>query len=561
MKRFVRSLLRRVPLLLLLLADHVLHAEHLPGGSITYTCQGGNQYTVRLTLYRECTGENMIPQTLNFRNDCGVQFTLSNIEPLAVEEVSQLCPEAASTSSCAGGTSIGVQRYTYERTVFLSPCNSWTLSWSICCRAPSLNVLFTPGLYIEARLNNADGGCYNSAVPTQLTIPTVCVDQPVAHDASATNADGRRIRYRLVSARFGAPAPTPVSYVVPNFGGEPFPGMAIDSLTGILTFTPTDIGRVIVVVQVDEFRADGSPFGSVMHDFMFLVTACDNTPPDAASGTVESVEGGARTTDTRRMEACAGTNFCATLNFTDADAGQLLTLNSTVVGALPGATVEVSGTNELLLTLCWEVPNNASGTRTVLFNVTDNACPIPAQQTYTLIIDLLQVPSAGSDTAITYCPGGATFALLDSLAGSPAPGGTWTDPFDQTTNGSFVPGSSPDGLYRYTQSLFPGCSLSANMTVAALPVADPACSPLTVDAVRGTALVLRQEGATLVLSGLPDDARYVELFSTDGRLLQVIRTNGPELRTDALSRLPAVVLVQVRTNAGVRSTHRVALLP
>ena len=312
---------------------------------------------------------------------------------------------------------------------------------------------------------------------------------------------------------------------------------------------------------MDEFRADGSPFGSVIHDFMFLVTACDNTPPDAASGTVESVEGGARTTATRRMEACAGTNFCATLNFTDADADQQLSLTSTVAEVLPGATLQFSGTNELLTTLCWDVPGDASGTLTVLFNVTDNACPVPAQQTYTLIIDLLQVPSAGSDTAITYCPGGATFALIDSLAGGPSPGGTWTDPFDQTTNGSFVPGSSPDGIYRYTQSLFPGCSLSANLTVAALPAADPACSPLTVDVVRGTAIVLRQEGATLVLSGLPDDARDVEVLSTDGRLLQVIPTNGPELRTDALSKLPAVVLVHVRTVTGVRSTHRLALLP
>lgn len=562
MKHVARALRQGLLLAaLLLLPAFGLRAEHLPGGSITYTCTGGNQYVVRLTLYRECTGENMIPQTLNFRNDCGVQFTLNNIEPVAVEEVSQLCPEAASSSTCQGGSSIGVQRYTYERTLFLSPCNSWTMSWAVCCRAPSLNVQFTPGLYIEARLNNADGGCYNSPVPTQLTIPTVCVDQPVAHAGGATDVEGDSLHYNLIAARYGAPAPTPVNYLVPNFGDEPFPGMAIDSRTGIITFTPTTIGRVIVVVKVDEYRTDGTYIGSVMHDFLFLVAACANTAPDTASGTVQDSEGGARPTGTRSLEACAGTSFCTTLRFIDANADQQLSLTSTVAAVLPGATLQLSGANELLATLCWDVPTDATGSRIVTFTVQDDACPIPAQQTYALLIDLRTVPDPGTDTSIAYCPGSEAFQLLDSLGGTPAPGGSWTDPFGQPMDGTFLPGSSPNGTHMYTQSLFPGCSQSATLLVEALPTSDPACSPLTVDAVPGTALLMRQEGATLVVSGLPADARHVELFSTDGRLLHVFRTSGPELRADALSTLPTVLLLQLRTEAGVRSTHRVALLP
>ncbi|MEZ4757491.1 MAG: hypothetical protein R2817_11750 [Flavobacteriales bacterium] len=536
-------------------------AEHLPGGSITYTCQGGNQYVVRLTLYRECTGENMIPQTLNFRNDCGVQFTLNNIEPVAVEEVSQLCPEAASSSTCQGGTSIGVQRYTYERTLFLSPCNSWTISWAVCCRAPSLNVQFTPGLYIEARLNNADGGCYNSPVPTQLTIPTVCVDQPVAHAGGAIDLEGDSLHYSLIAARYSAPAPTPVNYLVPNFGGEPFPGMAIDSRSGIITFTPTTIGRVIVVVKVDEYRTDGTYIGSVMHDFLFLVAACANNTPDPESGTVQDSEGGAQPTGTRSVDACAGTSFCATLRFTDADADQQLSLTSTVATVLPGATLLLSGTNELLATLCWDVPTDAAGSRIVTFTVQDDACPIPAQQTYALQIDLRAVPDPGTDTSIAYCPGTEAFVLLDSLGGTPAPGGSWTDPFSQPTDGTFVPGSSPNGEYQYTHALFPGCSRSATLTVEALPSADPACSPLSMEAPNDAPLVVRQDGPVLVLSGLPEDAYELALYSTDGRLLHVYPTRGSEVRTAPLTAPSAVLLLQVRTTAGIRSTHRVALLP
>jgi hypothetical protein len=298
-----------------------------------------------------------------------------------------------------------------------------------------------------------------------------------------------------------------------------------------------------------------------MHDFLFIVTACANTAPDAQSGTVQDSEGGAQPTGTRSLEACAGTSFCATLNFTDADVEQQLSLTSTVAEVLPGATLQFSGTNELLATLCWDVPANATGSRLVTFTAQDNACPIPALQTYALRIDLLSVPDPGSDTAITYCSGTAAFQLLDSLGGNPAPGGSWTDPFGQSTDGTFTPGSSPNGTHVYTQSLFPGCSLSATLLVEALPASDPACSPLNVEAQNATSLKVWQEEPVLVLSGLPADTRDVALYSTDGRLLQLYRTNGPVLRTAPLTAPAAVVLLHVRTAAGLSSTHRVALLP
>ena len=44
-----------------------LHAAHLVGGEITYTCIGSNQYEVRLRIYRDCfSGGAGFDNSVNF---------------------------------------------------------------------------------------------------------------------------------------------------------------------------------------------------------------------------------------------------------------------------------------------------------------------------------------------------------------------------------------------------------------------------------------------------------------------------------------------------------------
>ena len=554
--------LRTTIALLLALGSSMAQADHLTGGTLTTECLGSNLHKVRLVLYRECSGAPMVPHSMLFSNDCGVVFSLNDLEPTLVEEVSSLCAANLANSTCNGGALLGVERYTYEQTVFLSPCNSWTVSWMACCRAASVNLLNSPGLYLETRFNNTNGACNASPVPREQLSPMVCVDRPVAFDAGATDPNGDVLRYRLIDARFGAPAPTPLNYVVPNYGGEPAPGMAIDTLTGLITFTPTQIGRVVTVVQVDEFRADGSYIGSVMHDFNFIVEACTNVPPDPNAGTVSDVNGAAELVVDDVLHVCSTGSFCATFTFTDPDAGQNLELSSNVSDILPGATLELNGTNPMTATLCWTAVELDPGDRVLSFTARDDACPIRAQQSYAIVVHLEAPPSAGGPGIATYCTLTTPFALVDSLVGAPSPGGTWTGPDGGSMNGLFSPGNTASGTYTYTTSLFPGCVATATVLALELPTDDPACILLGVDRAIGAEQPrVAQVGRELRISGLAQGPHHLRLLGTDGRLLNEDRMYvGPDVLVplpESLTTGP--ILVRIMDGQGIQHALRVAI--
>ena len=184
----VRSPVRYLFMLLLLASSGfgTVNAAHYSGGSITYECLGGNQYLVSLDLFLDCSGVAMIPQSIFFESDCGTQFSVNSIPVPPATEVSQLCPSALPSSTCNGGTLAGIEYYSFQTTVNLPPCNDWTISWSICCRNGTLNLVGTPGMYIEATLNNAGAPCNNSPVFSDQSIPYVCTGQQVNYNFGVT---------------------------------------------------------------------------------------------------------------------------------------------------------------------------------------------------------------------------------------------------------------------------------------------------------------------------------------------------------------------------------------
>jgi hypothetical protein len=362
-------------------------AGHLPGGNITYTCQGGNVYTVTLTLFRDCQGAPMISQALSFASDCGTTFVVNALAPGPGTEVSQLCPADLPNSSCNGGPLPGIEVYRYETTLGLAPCDGWTITWSECCRNSSLNVSGNPGMTIEARLNSATAPCNNSPTFTQDVIPYVCVGQPVTYNLGVTEPDGHALRYRLTEAR--NELGQPVAYLPGYSGQEPFAGMALDSLTGQLTFTPTLLGNIITAVRVDEYDQNGDLAGSVMRDFLFVVVACPNAPPDPAHGQPTLAQGDVVAIDTTAISVCPGAGFCADLTYSDPDAGQTLLLTSNVDAVVPGAQLTSTGSNPLAAVLCVPSAPLAEGTYGFVVTAADDGCPNTALTTYSYTLNVL----------------------------------------------------------------------------------------------------------------------------------------------------------------------------
>jgi len=495
-------------------------AEHLPGGTITTRCTGGNFHEITLKLFRACSGTAMIPQELDLTNDCGVVFNIADLLPESVVEVSPLCPDQLANSNCNGGNLVGFELYTYRTTAYLSPCDSWNISWTICCRNGSLNVFQEPGLFIETTLNNADGGCDASPVFVDNTIPLVCAGQPVSYDASATDFDGNTLSYRFINARFGATEAEVVIYDNGYSGAEPFTGMAIDPVTGRITFQPTLTGYVVTVVEVSQYDEDGVLIGTVMRDFPFIVSNCDNNVPSITSGTFTSVTGSATITGERALSTCVEEAFCASLSFTDSDADQGLTITSNISSVLPGATLTVVGTNPAAVELCWNTIGAQEGVFQFTITATDDACPVEGFQQFLYTITFTSTVAAGVDTQQDYCAAEQPFALIDLLDGNPSAGGTWTNEVGDPFGGVFDPGTDTPGNYQYAISGSGNCASSAILTLLLLEPSDPLCVGLAITERRSTTLGLlpdASDGGRFQLIAPHSGTFDIAVLSSDGR--------------------------------------------
>lgn len=514
-------------LLLLSFCSIYVSAEHLPGGSISARCVGNNFYEVTLKLYRECSGVAMIPQKLHFENDCGVTFDQPNLLPVSVEDVSPLCAEDLPNSICNGGTLIGFELYTYQTTVFMSPCNAWRVSWSICCRNVSLNVQGTPGLWLETSFNNFGSFCNAGAEFVDNKVPLVCVGQPVSYDASATDADGHTLRYRFVNAQFNlgqpeAPDPMSVLYFPPLSGSQPYTGMEIDSLTGRITFTPDLAGIIFTVVEVNEYDSLGHWVGMVMHDFPFYASNCNNAVPSVDSGVFNDVNGVAQVTAARALLVCTEGDFCATLEFDDVDIDQTLAIVSNISTALPGAEINLSGTNPVTAEVCWNSTGVAAGTYQFSITVTDDACPVQGFQQFAYTVNISTGgASAGQDSLVEYCAAQSAFDLFPLLGGTPSEGGSWTDPNTMDFGGTFDPGSDPPGEYTYDVGSINECSGTAVLSLVLLADTAPACLTIGMEYHAFGELQVLPEGN---MSGryriiAPRNGAYLlSVISNDGRV-------------------------------------------
>jgi gliding motility-associated-like protein len=464
----------RTPLAFLLvcllsaLFPRMVRADHFSGASITYECNGGNMYTIYLDLYLDCAGTAITPQTLQFSNSCGTVFSLNNLQPTLVEEVSPLCDNSLANSTCNGGALPGFRHYRFSSTLFLASCNYWTISWSICCRNTMQNVVGVPGIYVEATLNNAGGVCDNSPAFTDTGVPYTCVGNDLLYSPGATDADGNTLVFTLINARFLQPPPVSVNYQPGYTGAAPMPGMTIDPSTGQLTFSPNVSGNYVVVIQISSYDAAGNLIGTVMRDLMFVAVPCTGVAP--TTNGVSNAQGAAITAS-NAIEVCDGVPFCVDLVFDDPDPTNAISMVSDATQLLPGATFTVTGTAPATGTLCW-TPDASILPLSVFIEVTDGQCPIENSTSTSILISATQLPpvppDAGTDGTTSVCPTSPSFALLPLLGGTPDAGGTWTAPDGSAHSGTFDPAVDAFGDYTYTVNA--GClSASTIVTVDTAP--------------------------------------------------------------------------------------------
>lgn len=386
----------------------ISYGAHIPGGNISYECIGPNQFLVTLTTYEDiCTGFIFPGGTLNITvtNDCGLPNPTLQVtnDGLPAPDISQVC---GSVVPCQGGIP-GNQVWTYTGVVTLpAECDGWHFAYGICCRDASTNLVGTgSNFYVSASLYSQTAPCNNSPTFQQQAIPYICVGQTYCIGLGITEVDGHTLTYTLVPPAISAVGQVP--YQAGYSGANPYPGMALDPVTGQITGIAGITGKFSIAVLVSEYDANGNLVGTVVQDFSIEVLACTNQIVDCAtSGVIDNIVGAVTQTGPTTLEMCEGVPFSFNMSFSDPDIGDSLFINSNIATTLPGSVVTYSypntpNANVITMTVSWVPPvGSANSNNIFVVNVNDNACPVTGSQTLVYTMNVLGSTNAGPDQTI-----------------------------------------------------------------------------------------------------------------------------------------------------------------
>ena len=290
-------------------------ATHIVGGEIYYDNLGGNNYKIRMKVYRDCL--NGIPPF-----DNPAFFTIYDasdnvITTLQVPVLSSITVPPTNNSPCAPATNGNacVEEAIYETIVNLPPlAGGYYIVYQRCCRNGTILNLVNPGAIGATYWEHIPGPevvAVNSSPRFTKRPPIyICAGIPIAFDHSATDPDGDSLVYSLCtpfngldgccptisnppsapnagSAQcFNPPPSCPIVNTPPPYISVPFvspysssypmsssPAININPTTGFLDGVPNIIGQWVVGVCVSEYR-NGQLIGVHHRDFQFNVINC-----------------------------------------------------------------------------------------------------------------------------------------------------------------------------------------------------------------------------------------------------------------------------------------------
>lgn len=371
-------------------------ANHILGGDITYINVGPNQYKFFLTIYRDCSGNELDPvYILNYKStSCGVASSTFNVTKTgAAEEVSITCPSKQNT--CNGGTELGIQKQVYSGTVTLpKTCTDWVISWDPGAgskRNSAITNIVDPtnqNFYIEAKINNSQTSTNSSPQFTGMAFSYLYTNQKGVLSANVTDTDENTLTTKIVTPKTSATST--VTYLTGFSATKPVSNSfnAYNSLTGQLSITPSALEKSVTAFVVEEYQ-NGILIGSVMRDMQIITLSGANKIP---------VLSGINNTNADSINVCAGELVDFNIYGSDADASQKLivtwdkgvNLNST--NGIDGLKTVGNG-NKDTTNFKWQVPNTTTGSFIFNLTLTDDNCPLIGSITKQFKIKVFAKPS------------------------------------------------------------------------------------------------------------------------------------------------------------------------
>ena len=277
-----------------LFSTNFVFGTHLIGGELTYRCLGGNQYEVKVVVYRDCgptnannTGfdNNGVITIYNMNDNYYDQYDHNNaFEEFVVDEFTSDCltlpPELC------------VEKGTYTIIITLPDNqNGYQIVYQRCCRNEQVTNIQTPedfGSSLVAYIPSSSAAECNSSPEFESYPPlALCVGTDVEIMQSAIDLDGDNLVYSFIAPFHGSSDNDPTETYSPPYPQVPWadgysdnypmdsnPILSIDPLSGLITGSPSQEGFYVIGIKVEEFR-DGIYLGEVIRDFRFLVIDCE----------------------------------------------------------------------------------------------------------------------------------------------------------------------------------------------------------------------------------------------------------------------------------------------
>jgi len=299
----------------LVLFQYESAAKHIIGGVMSYEFISNsgniNRYKLVLKMYRDCKPEaNKADFDGLFNQVPALATVFINTNQIFIDQLNFGVPAVKVigleiTNKCLVlPPDICVEEGVYTAFVDLPvSTSSYHITYQRCCRNNSISNLVRPGdagatftVEITPRAQNE----MNSSPQFSNFPPTaICANFPLVFDHSGIDKDGDSLVYSLCAPYIGGGnddngsngcfvvAPDPdcpppfdeVTYRPPYsalnpLGGDPI--LTINSMTGLLSGTPTVTGQFVVGICVKEYRA-GLLLSEIRRDFQFNVTPCTKT--------------------------------------------------------------------------------------------------------------------------------------------------------------------------------------------------------------------------------------------------------------------------------------------
>ena len=283
-----------------------VYASHLAGQDFTYalvdSTGGVYHYRVNLNLYQDCENGSPAailadnPAFLAVYNGTGTLIRKDSV----IYSVAHTMPITGSGTCATAGSSIPlcINLKTFVMDYYLPASTSgYNITYQRCCMNASVVNIADPG--------DVGISCYVSIPPSEITTHNnsavfinyppfvIPINTPLSFDFSATDADGDSLSYTLCNAYTAGsgddkpfpPAAPPFDtllYMVPFSSAAPMncsAPLTIDPVTGLLTGTPSRVGKYLITICCHEWR-QGLLINTTQREFEFTVLNCTLGTPE-----------------------------------------------------------------------------------------------------------------------------------------------------------------------------------------------------------------------------------------------------------------------------------------